>query len=83
VAAMKKAYQNEKICVYWEPAKCIHSANCVRGLPAVFNTRRRPWIDISAADAEEIMRCIDHCPSGALSYHKLATAETKPKSSQA
>ncbi len=65
-----KEYTNEEIVVCWEPKKCIHSRNCVRGLPEVFNRSKRPWINMSAATSEEIMKVIDRCPSGALSYRK-------------
>ena len=68
---MKKTYETKKIRVFWDSEKCIHSTNCLRGLPNVFNTRKKPWIDINAAEADEIKRCIDHCPSGALTYEML------------
>ncbi|NYT01477.1 MAG: hypothetical protein GKC10_01795 [Methanosarcinales archaeon] len=66
-----KAYTNGEIVVYWEPDKCVHSANCVKGLPAVFNHKQRPWINMQGADSEEIMKAIDNCPSGALSYKRV------------
>ena len=65
---MKRVYENEKIRVIWDSDKCIHIANCTNGLPEVFNLNRRPWVNINAADVEEIKRTIDTCPSGALSY---------------
>lgn len=65
---IKKIYENGKIRVIWKPDRCTHSGNCVRGLPKVFDVRKRPWVDIDAADLEEIKRTIDTCPSGALSY---------------
>lgn len=63
-----KVYENDKIRVIWRPDKCVHSGNCVRGLPEVFCAQKRPWIDIDAAGIGEIRRTIDTCPSGALSY---------------
>jgi uncharacterized Fe-S cluster protein YjdI len=68
---MKKIYENKKIRVFWEPEKCFHSGNCLLGLPQVFDNRKRPWIDINAAEVSDIKRCIDTCPSGALSYEVL------------
>jgi uncharacterized Fe-S cluster protein YjdI/CDGSH-type Zn-finger protein len=65
-----KEYSNDEITVFWDPKKCIHSKNCVKGLPAVFSHDRRPWINIRGASSEEIMKVIDKCPSGALSYRK-------------
>ena len=63
-----KTYQNNDLIVYWYPERCAHPGTCLRLLPKVFCADRRPWVDIDAAPAEEIMRCIDCCPSGALQY---------------
>ncbi|MBI2909735.1 MAG: (4Fe-4S)-binding protein [Chloroflexi bacterium] len=65
---MKRVYENETIRVVWDNAKCIHVGYCTRGLPQVFDVNKRPWININAADADEIKRVIDTCPTGALSY---------------
>jgi uncharacterized Fe-S cluster protein YjdI len=59
-------YPAGQITVEWRPTRCIHSGVCVRSLPLVFDPRRRPWIDTSAADVESIERTVSHCPSGAL-----------------
>jgi len=63
-----KQYSSDQLTVHWYPELCSHSAKCLRLLPQVFDQDRRPWIDISAASAEEIIRTIDRCPSGALKY---------------
>ncbi len=63
-----KEYSNEEIVVCWNPDRCIHAGECIKGLPQVFNLESRPWVDIKGADSEEIMKVIDRCPSGALSY---------------
>jgi uncharacterized Fe-S cluster protein YjdI len=65
-----KTYQTEKIKVHFNSDICKHAAECVRGLPSVFNVHKRPWISPQNATPEEIMRVIDLCPSGALSYEK-------------
>lgn len=61
-------YSNEEIVVYWNPERCIHAGECTKGLPQVFNRESRPWVNIKGADSEEIIKVIDRCPSGALSY---------------
>jgi len=61
-------YNNGEITVLWKPKRCIHSGICVRGLPRVFDVRRRPWVDILAATTDEIRDQVDRCPSGALSW---------------
>jgi uncharacterized Fe-S cluster protein YjdI len=63
-------YTNEEITVVWQPEICIHSANCVKNLPAVFKPKEKPWIRVENASSREIMNAIDKCPSGALSYRK-------------
>jgi len=63
-------YENDAIEVTFEPALCIHSARCLQGQPAVFDVRRRKWIEVDAGTAEEIARTIERCPSGALQYHR-------------
>ena len=40
----------------------------MRGLPKVFDTSRKPWVDADAASATAIMGVIERCPSGALKY---------------
>lgn len=67
-----KEYANDELVVYWKPEKCIHSRNCVRGLPEVFDRSKRPWINMAGASSEDIMRTIDRCPSGALSYRRAS-----------
>lgn len=62
-----KKYSNGEITVVWQPKMCVHSANCVRSLPLVFNTKQSPWIQIDKARTAEIINAVTNCPSGALS----------------
>jgi len=61
-------YAGEAIDISYDARRCIHAAECVRGLPAVFDTDRRPWILPSGASADAIAAVIEQCPSGALHY---------------
>ena len=63
-----KEYKNKDIIVYWYPEQCAHPGTCLRLLPEVFCVSRRPWVNVDAAPPEEIIHCIDRCPSGALRY---------------
>ncbi len=65
-----KEYSGGGITVYWEPSLCIHSANCLRGLPHVFQYDARPWIRVEHASADEVARVIMTCPSGALRFER-------------
>jgi len=61
-------YKTEEIIVRFDPKICIHSGVCVRGLRAVFDVEKRPWVNVQGASAEAIAEQIKRCPSGALSY---------------
>jgi uncharacterized Fe-S cluster protein YjdI len=67
-----KRYSNGEITVVWQPHLCIHSGICALGLPAVFNPRRRPWVDVAGASSAEIVNQVAKCPSGALSISSNA-----------
>ena len=63
-------YSNDAITVWFEPALCVHTANCLRGNNAVFDVGRRKWIEVDAGTADDIARVIETCPSGALRYER-------------
>jgi uncharacterized Fe-S cluster protein YjdI len=63
-----QVYETPAITVTFDPKICIHSGVCVRGLPAVFDVRRRDWVRPYAASAEEVKAQVERCPSGALRY---------------
>ncbi|MDH3491913.1 MAG: (4Fe-4S)-binding protein [Acidobacteriota bacterium] len=67
-----KHYATGELNVIWDPDKCIHSEQCVKGSPTVFLPDQKPWIRLDGADPDEVRRTIDKCPSGALSYEGQA-----------
>lgn len=68
-----REYSNGEITVVWQPEKCIHSTMCAKGLPAVFDPKARPWVNIEGASSEAIMAQVNKCPSGALSFYRNDT----------
>ena len=64
-----KKYSNGEVTIVWKPNMCIHSGICFKGLPRVFDPRRRPWINADTAPTKEIIDQINKCPSGALSFY--------------
>ena len=63
-----KTYITEDLTVKWQPHKCIHSAICFKGLPMVFDPRKRPWVNVEGAPKNDIIAQVKNCPSGALSF---------------
>ena len=63
-----QTYETDEIIVTFDPNLCIHSGVCVRGLPAVFDVKRKRWVRPDLATAEQVAAQIDRCPSGALQY---------------
>ncbi len=66
-----QSYSAPDFTVTFDPAICTHSGKCVRGLPAVFDVRRKRWVAVEAATGEQIEAQIRKCPSGALQFVRL------------
>ena len=75
---LTREYGTSEITVQWFAGRCIHSANCVRALHPVFDPKRRPWIDPTAASADAIAAAVLRCPTGALHFvrHDGGSQET-------
>ena len=63
-----QVYETPEITVTFDPNVCIHSGVCVRGLPAVFDIKRKRWVRPELASAEQVAAQVSRCPSGALQY---------------
>ncbi|WP_329065896.1 (4Fe-4S)-binding protein [Streptomyces sp. NBC_01429] len=74
----KKAYEGRSITVTFEARRCLHAAECVDGLPEVFDTAKRPWIRPDAAEAERLAEVVRRCPSGALRYELVDGGSETP-----
>lgn len=66
----RKRYTGPLVDVTFDSALCNHNGQCVRNMPEVFDTAKRPWINPSVADgreSEERLRwTVANCPTGAL-----------------
>lgn len=80
-AGLTREYGNESISIHWFAERCIHSGECIRALPRVFNPRRRPWVDVERANADAIADAVLRCPTGALHYirHDGGPGESVPE----
>lgn len=71
IAEGYKAYESEKLTVYWKPSLCTHATFCVRGDSEVFNVNRRPWVMLYDSKADDIVRIVESCPSKALLVRRM------------
>ena len=66
----RKTYTGPLVDVSFDGEICAHAAECVRGMPAVFDPAARPWINPEvagdAAAADHLRDVVSRCPSGAL-----------------
>jgi uncharacterized Fe-S cluster protein YjdI len=65
-----QTYVAPGITVHFDPNVCRHTGVCLRALPAVFDVRRRKWIEPRAATPDEVAAAVERCPSGALTYER-------------
>ncbi len=79
---VERVYRNDEVEVTWDPSLCIHYAACLRGAPGVFDTGRRPWVDLDGEPAERVTAAVEQCPTGALHARRLNQA-TPPAVPQA
>ncbi|MFC8506522.1 (4Fe-4S)-binding protein [Streptomyces sp. NPDC057411] len=63
-----KEYDGEGITVTYEPRRCLHAAECLQGLPSVFDLAKRPWVQPDQAAPDLVAEIVRRCPSGALQY---------------
>jgi uncharacterized Fe-S cluster protein YjdI len=63
-----RTYEREELTGVWDATRCTHVAECLAALPEVFDVKRRPWVDIEGAAADQIAKAILRCPTGALKF---------------
>lgn len=69
-----RTYERDAVAVDWDPSLCIHTARCIRAAPAVFDSRRKPWVDLHGGTPAEIAEAVRQCPTGALRHRSTDAA---------
>lgn len=84
---VRKRYTGPIVDVSFDGEICQHAAECVRGMPEVYDTAKRPWINMERVDTQELAdkfrNVTKRCPSGALQLHEheIDAAERQKNSS--
>ena len=65
-----RSYKSKDITVHWKPRECVHAGTCFRELRKVFDPSRRPWVDLSQGQTDEIIDIVNRCPTDALTYEQ-------------
>jgi CDGSH-type Zn-finger protein/uncharacterized Fe-S cluster protein YjdI len=71
-------YEGEAIDVTYDVKRCIHARECVKGLPAVFDPEKRPWIEPDAASVDDLADVVMTCPTGALHFDRTDGGGEEP-----
>lgn len=71
-------YSGESVEVTYDVKRCIHAAECTRGLPSVFDTGKRPWVEPDNADPDQLTEVIMRCPTGALHFELTDDGGSEP-----
>ena len=68
--------ETDDLEISFNARRCIHARKCVLGLPRAFVPEKgRDWIQAQEASTADMIKVIEACPSGALSYARKDGAE--------
>jgi CDGSH-type Zn-finger protein/uncharacterized Fe-S cluster protein YjdI len=74
-----RTYEGASVKVVYDVPRCIHAAECVKQLGEVFDPDAHPWVNPDRAPAEDVVRVVLQCPTGALKFQRPdGTAEDAP-----
>jgi CDGSH-type Zn-finger protein/uncharacterized Fe-S cluster protein YjdI len=78
-------YRGSGLVVTYNVKRCIHAAECVKGLPEVFDPKAKPWVQPDKASTQRVIAVVLQCPSGALSTVREdgSAAEFAPAANEA
>ena len=70
-----QVYETDQVRVTFDPNVCIHSGVCLRTLPAVFDVRRKQWVQPENAAPGDVLATVAKCPSGALKSYLVTSVQ--------
>ncbi len=73
-----REYRSDDINVTFDAERCIHSKECIHGLPEVFDVEKRPWIQPDRSEPDTVAEVVMQCPTGALQFARKDGGEKEP-----
>ncbi len=73
-----RKYRSDDINVTFDTGRCIHSRECIHGLPEVFDVEKRPWIQPDKAGPGRVAEVVTRCPTGALQFRRKDGGDSEP-----
>lgn len=73
-------YEGKLAIVRYEPRRCIHAEECVKGLPGVFERDRRPWIDPDQGMPRDLVDVVANGPVFLEGRLRIEVPEGVPRS---
>jgi CDGSH-type Zn-finger protein len=67
-ADRRRSYQGAHLTIHDNRRICSHAEHCTRCSPQVFRRDKVPWIDPDGEEPGKVIKTINMCPSGSLSY---------------
>ncbi len=64
--ADKTRYPGKELDILYDRRRCMHAAECGRASKRVFDGSRSPWIEPDHVAADDLVRIVQRCPTGAL-----------------
>ncbi|CAN5603123.1 CDGSH iron-sulfur domain-containing protein [soil metagenome] len=73
-----REYRSDDINVTFDAGRCIHSKECIHGLPEVFDVEKRPWIQPDNSGPDTVAEVVMRCPTGALQFARKDGGDEEP-----
>jgi len=58
-------YEGAKVSITYNPRLCSHAAECGRLAGHIFDTTKKPWVELDNGTVDEVRAVVAACPSGA------------------
>ena len=72
-----KRYEGKDADVCWDSRLCIHVGECGRSQDELFVGGRDPWCQPDMVSLDQVVRVVERCPTGAITYERKDGGEAE------